>query len=104
MKALKPRLSLRPVVARESLAECLTTSTQTANILDGIRISLDKAGLNDVSAIQDLDQSVVTLGGHVLADRDKARAECIARYATGGPLVANQIAVIPLDSGRNTGK
>jgi osmotically-inducible protein OsmY len=35
------------------------------------------------------------LGGHVSADRDKVRAEYLARSIAGAQVVANQIAVIP---------
>src|SRR3984893_5624906 len=38
---------------------------------------------------------VVTLGGHVAADADKAEAESIAKSMAAGQVVANQIAVQP---------
>jgi hyperosmotically inducible periplasmic protein len=47
------------------------------------------------SASQDRDKGVVTLGGHVAAEGDKAQAESIARSFAGAEVVSNQIAVIP---------
>jgi osmotically-inducible protein OsmY len=38
---------------------------------------------------------VVTLGGHVAADGDKAQADSIARSMAGGQVIADQIAVLP---------
>jgi osmotically-inducible protein OsmY len=60
-----------------------------------MRAALDQAGFKDVSATQDRDKGIVTLGGHVARDGDKAQAESIARSIAGTQVVANQIAVIP---------
>jgi osmotically-inducible protein OsmY len=60
-----------------------------------IRQSLDQAGLKDVSVSEDKDKGVVTLGGHVAADGDKAQAESIAKSNAGSQVVADQIAVTP---------
>jgi hypothetical protein len=60
-----------------------------------LRTSLDQAGLKDVSAAQDRDKSVVTLGWARARNRDKMQAESIARSIVGAQVVANQIAVIP---------
>jgi osmotically-inducible protein OsmY len=95
MKTLKPCLSLLTVMIVGTLAGCSTTSTKAADVSDSIRASLDQAGLKDVSETQDRDKGVVTLGGHVLAAGDKAKAETIARSIAGGEVVSNQIAVIP---------
>lgn len=68
---------------------------QAADVSDSIRTSLDQAGLKDVTASQDRDNGVVTLGGHVAKDSNKAQAESIARSLAGPLVVSNQIAVIP---------
>ena len=60
-----------------------------------IRKSLDGAGLKDVTVSQDRDKGVVTLGGNVKADTDKAQAESIAKSAASDEVVADQIAVLP---------
>ena len=96
MKTFKPCVYLLAVVVAGTLAVgCSTTSTKAANVSDSIRTSLDQAGLKDVSASQDRDKGVVTLGGHVPTDGAKSQAESIARSLAGAQVVANQIAVIP---------
>jgi hyperosmotically inducible periplasmic protein len=96
MKALKTFLSFLALVAVATLIGCSTMSTKAADVSDSIRTSLDQAGLKDVSASQDRDKGVVTLGGHVTADSDKSRAESIARSIAGAQVVSNQIAVVPV--------
>jgi hyperosmotically inducible protein len=78
-----------------ALAGCTETSTKSPDVSDGIRNSLDHARFTDVSISQDRDKGVVTLGGHVAADGDKAQAESIAKSIAGAQVVANQIAVRP---------
>jgi osmotically-inducible protein OsmY len=95
MKLCKPCLSLLSVVLVGTLIGCSTTSTKSADVSSQIRTSLDQAGFKDVSASQDRDKGVVTLGGHVPAEGDKAQAESIARSMAAGQVVANQIAVVP---------
>jgi osmotically-inducible protein OsmY len=95
MKMLKPCLSLLAVVMIGTLAGCSTNTTRSADVSGGIRTSLDQAGLKDVGVTEDHDKGVVTLGGHVAADADKAQAESIATSMAGGQVVSNQIAVMP---------
>jgi len=80
------------------VAGILVGCSQTAKAPDvspSIRTSLDQAGFKDVSVIQDREKGVVTLGGHVAADGDKAQAQSIATSLAGGEVVSNQIEVIP---------
>jgi osmotically-inducible protein OsmY len=95
MKTLKPYLGLLAVVVVGTLAGCSTNTTRAADVSGGIRTSLDQAGLKDVSVKQDVDKGVVTLGGHVKADADKAQAESIAKSMAGAQVVSDEIAVIP---------
>jgi osmotically-inducible protein OsmY len=95
MKKFKPCLCLLAVAVFGTLVGCSTASTQAADVSASIRTSLDQAGFKDVTESQDRDKGVVTLGGHVAADGDKAQAESIARSIAGPQVVANQIAVIP---------
>lgn len=95
MKTFKSCVSLLAVVVAGTLAGCSSASTKAADVSGSIRVSLDQAGLKDVSSSQDRDKGVVTLGGHVAADSDKSRAESIARSIAGPQVVSNQIAVIP---------
>jgi osmotically-inducible protein OsmY len=96
MKILKPYLVFPALLALGTLAGCSATGTKSADISSSLRQSLDQAGLKDVSASQDRDKGVVTLGGHVGADSDKFQAESIAKSIASGEVVANQIAVIPV--------
>jgi osmotically-inducible protein OsmY len=76
-------------------AGCSKPSPKSPDVSGNIRQSLDQAGLKNVSVSQDREKGVVTLGGHVAADGDKAQAESIATSLAGGQVVSNQIAVIP---------
>jgi len=95
MKTIHPCLSLLAGVIIGTLAGCSTTSTKTADVASAVRTSLDQAGFKDVSASQDRDKGVLTLGGHVTGEGDKSQAESIARLIAGNQVVSNQIAVIP---------
>lgn len=96
MKILKPLLVFAVVSIAGILVGCSSASTKTADVSESIRTSLAQANLKDVSVSQDRDKGVVTLGGHVAVDGDKAQAESIARSLAGMQVVANQIAVIPI--------
>jgi hyperosmotically inducible periplasmic protein len=74
---------------------CSQTSMKSPDVSGDIRKSLDQAGLKEVSVSQDRQKGVVTLGGHVAADGDKAQAESIAVSIAGGQVVSDQIEVIP---------
>ncbi len=88
------------VLAIGLLAGCSTTP-KTPAVAGPIRKSLDQAGLEAVSVIQDRDKGVVTLGGHVGTDADKNNAGQIAQALAAGQVVANQVAVLPSnDAGR----
>jgi len=77
---------------------------KSPDVAGNIRKSLDQAGFKDVSVSQDREKGVVTLGGHVAADGEKAQAESIATSAASGQVVSDQIAVIPrgAESGAKT--
>jgi hyperosmotically inducible periplasmic protein len=94
MKIFKSCLASLALLVAGTLAGCSST-TKSPDVADGIRKSLDTANLKDVSVSQDRDKGLVTLGGHVAADADKAQAESIAKSLAGTQVVANQIAVTP---------
>jgi osmotically-inducible protein OsmY len=83
------------ILAISGLAGCSGASSKSPEVTDSIRQSLSESHLSDVSVSQDRDKGVVTLGGHVAGEGDKAHAESIARSFAGNQVVANQIAVIP---------
>lgn len=96
MKMLKPFLVVTAVVTAGILVGCASAPTKTADVTESIRTSLAQANLKDVSVSQDRDKGVVTLGGQVAVEGDKAQAESIAKSFSGMQVVANQIAVIPI--------
>ena len=95
MKTFKTCLSLLALAVVGTLVGCSTASTKAPSVSDSMRTSLDQAGFKDVSIVQDRDKGIVTLGGHVARDGDKAQAESIARSIAGTQVVANEIAVLP---------
>jgi osmotically-inducible protein OsmY len=72
-----------------------SSTPKAAPVAGNIRTSLQQAGLKDVSVTQDRDKGVVTLGGHVASDADKARAGQIAQSMATDQVIANQLAVLP---------
>jgi len=94
MKKVRLFVTLLTLFIVGTAAGCSGT-TKSPDVSDGIRKSLNQAGLQDVSVSQDRDKGVVTLGGHVSSDGDKAQAESIANSIAGGQVVSNQIGVIP---------
>ena len=77
---------------------CATAPTQSADVKDSLKQSLDLANLKDVSVTQDRTKGVVTLGGHVVTEGEKTQAASIAKSIAGEQVVANEIAVIPPDN------
>lgn len=94
MKTLANWPACLTVVIVGILAGCSQTM-KAPDVTGSIRTALDQAGLKTVSITQDRGKGVVTLGGHVIADADKAQAETLARSLAGGEVVADQIAVLP---------
>jgi hyperosmotically inducible protein len=70
-------------------------ANQAPDVAGNVRNSLKQAGLSDVTVSQDRTKGVVTLGGDVQQEEDKARAEQVAKQQAGGQVVADEIAVRP---------
>jgi hyperosmotically inducible protein len=96
MKKLRLSVAMVALLAVGILAGCTQTATKSPDVSDSIRKSLDQAGFKDVSVSQDRDKGVVTLGGQVAGENDKAQAESLAKSLAGAQVVADQIAVIPM--------
>ena len=94
MKKLRLSVAMLTLVAVGTLAGCSGTAA-SPDVADGIRKSLDQAGFKDVSVSQDREKGIVTLGGQVGSENDKAQAESLAKSLAGAQVVADQIAVIP---------
>ena len=96
MNKLRLSIALTALLALGGIAGCSRTTTQSPEVSDNIRKSLDQAGFKDVSVRQDREKGVVTLGGKVTSENDKAQAESLAKSLAVGQVVADQIAVIPV--------
>jgi len=94
MSKIKLSAAVLALVAAGTLAACSGTAA-SPDVSDSIHKSLDQAGLKDVSVSQDRDKGIVTLGGHVASEGDKAQAETVAKSLAGAQVVADQIVVIP---------
>ena len=94
MKKLRLSVATLALLALVILAGCSQTSTESPEVSDNIRKSLDQAGLKDVSVSQNRDKGVVTLGGKVTNENDKSQAESLAKSLALGQVVTDQIAVI----------
>lgn len=96
MHTVKMSVALLTLLGVVTLTGCSATTQKSPDVADNVRTSLDQAGLKDVSVSQDRDKGIVTLGGHVATESDKAQAETLAKSLAGAQVVANQIAVIPV--------
>jgi hyperosmotically inducible protein len=94
MKKLRLSVAMLTLVAAGTLAGCSGTAA-SPDVSESIRKSLDRAGFKDVSVSQDREKGVVTLGGQVGSENEKAQAESLAKSLAGAQVVADQIAVIP---------
>ena len=95
MNTLRSSVAMLTLLAVAALVGCSGTTQKSPDVADSIRTALDQAGLKDVSISQDRDKGIVTLGGQVGSDNDKAQAESLAKSLAGAQVVANQIAVVP---------
>ena len=95
MKTLANWSACLTLAAAGILAACSQTA-KPPTVAASIRTALDQAGFKKVSVDQDRDKGVVTLGGTVAADADKAQAEALAKSLAGSEVVADQIAVLPV--------
>jgi hyperosmotically inducible periplasmic protein len=96
MKTAKLSFVLLMVLAVGAGLGCSGASAKSPDVSGNIRTSLDQAGFKNVSVRQDRDKGVVTLGGTVASENDKAQAESLAKPLTGAQVVANEIAVVPV--------
>ena len=95
MKTTELLVILLTLFAIGTVVGCSRFSAKSTDVSDNVRKSLDQAGLKDVSVSQDRDKGIVTLGGQVASDAQKAQAESLAKSIAGAQVVANQIAVLP---------
>jgi len=102
MKARKSIAILLTLFAIGTVVGCSRFSAKSPDVSSSIRKSLDQAGLKSVSVREDRDKGIVTLGGQVASDDQKAQAESVAKSIAGPEVVANQIAVLPAGAEKET--
>ncbi len=95
MRVFSRQIITVALIAAATLLGCTSSPTKSVDVTESLRKSLDQMGLKDVKVSQDREKGVVTLGGHVATEADKARAEMIARPIATGQVVALEIAVVP---------
>ncbi len=96
MRTLRFSVAVITLFAVATLVGCSGTTQKSPDVADSIRKALDQAGLKAVSISQDRDKGIVTLGGQVATEGEKAQAEELAKSLAGAQVVADQIAVIPV--------
>ena len=74
---------------------CNTNKAATPDVKDQVSHALGNAGFKDVKVSADNDKQLVTLHGDVKTQEDKERAEDVAKTASAGWVVANEIGVRP---------
>jgi len=98
---IKHRLSCLLLISVIAAGVACTEKAKAPDVKANIEQALNQAGLKDVSVSQDRDKGVVTLGGTVASDDDKARAASIAQPIAASEVVANEIAVRPVGDESN---
>jgi len=93
MKTTKLLIGLLALLAVGTMVGCRELSSKSPDVSDSIRKSLDQDGFNQVTVSQDRDKGIVTLGGTVASESDKAKAEALAKSLAGTQVVADQISV-----------
>ena len=96
MTTFRSSVVILALIAVGTMVGCAATTQKSPDVSDSIRSALDSAGLKSVSVSQNRDKGIVTLGGQVASDGDKAQAESLAKSLAGTQVVANQIAVVPV--------
>jgi hyperosmotically inducible protein len=89
---MKSKLSV-VLLAIAGLVGC--ASNRAPDVTAQVRDSLKQAGLTNVTVSQNRDKGVVTLGGTVNQEQQKAQAAQIVQPLATGQVVANEIAVVP---------
>lgn len=74
---------------------CNTNKASTPDVKDQVSHALGNAGFKDVKVATDNNKQLVTLSGDVKTQEDKERAEDVAKSASAGWVVANEIGVRP---------
>jgi len=101
MKTIRLSVVILALAAIGILAGCQGVGPKSPDVADGIRKSLDQAGLKRITVTQDRIKGIVTLGGQTESENNKAQAESLAKSLAGVQVVANQVAVVPAGAERD---
>lgn len=96
MTTFRSSVAMLALIAVGTMVGCAAAIQKSPDVSASLRSALDSAGLKSVSVSQDRDKGIVTLGGQVASDGDKAQAESLAKSLAGTQVVANEIAVVPV--------
>lgn len=77
------------------VAGCSTNKASTPNVKERVANALGNAGFKNLTVSTDNDKQLVTLKGDVKTLEEKDRAEDVAKSASAGWVVANEIGVRP---------
>ena len=95
MKTYAMLLSSLTLLTLGALNGCSSAARMSPDVSGVSRKDLADASFKDITVSQDRTKGVVTLGGHVGSDGEKAQAATIAQSDAGSQVVAVEIAVIP---------
>lgn len=88
-------VALASLLALSLAIGCNTHKANTPDVKDQITKALDNAGYKDLKVNVNNDKELVTLTGDVKSQEDKEKAEQIAKNASSGYVVSNEIGVRP---------
>ncbi|HKW74491.1 MAG TPA: BON domain-containing protein [Terriglobales bacterium] len=74
---------------------CSTNKANTPDVKDQVLKALDNAGFKNISIDVNSDKQLVTLKGDLRSQEEKDRAEDVAKGASAGYVVSNEIGIRP---------
>lgn len=74
---------------------CSTNRASTPDVKDQVSKALNNAGFKNLSVDANTDKQLVTLKGDVKSQEEKDRAEDVAKGASAGYVVSNEIGIRP---------
>lgn len=74
---------------------CSTNKANTPDVKDQVSKALDSAGFKNLSVDVNSDKQLVTMKGDVRSQEEKDRAEDVAKGASAGYVVSNELGVRP---------
>ena len=97
---MKIKIVLLTAIAAAVFTGCGSNS-EYPDVAKNVKQTLQSNGFGQVSVSQDREKGVITLTGNLPSERDKAKAEQLAKNEAGSQVVANEIAVVPTGDDRD---